>query len=77
MIRARDTRQPESIAPVLLDPVVSCGRESVCELRPGIGLCDECALPKWPQRYMGYGFMVCLDCINWRNGTQQAANNRI
>ena len=38
-------------------------RRGTCELRPGIGLCDDCGLPKWPQRYMGYGFMVCLDCL--------------
>lgn len=37
--------------------------KSLCEIRPGIGLCDECSLPKWPQRYMGYGFMVCEDCL--------------
>jgi hypothetical protein len=36
---------------------------SLCETREGIGLCDECAKPKWPQRYMGYGCMVCLDCL--------------
>ena len=39
------------------------GSESLCELRQGIGLCDECGLPKWPQKYEGYGFMVCLDCL--------------
>lgn len=43
--------------------ILSLGSGSLCELRPGIGLCDECALPKWPQRYVGYGFMVCLDCL--------------
>lgn len=37
--------------------------ESLCELRPGIGLCDECMQPKFPQRDMGYGHLVCLDCI--------------
>lgn len=36
---------------------------SRCEIRPGIGLCDECTLPKWPQLYLGYGIMVCLDCL--------------
>jgi len=36
---------------------------SLCEIRHGIGLCDDCGKPKWPQRYMGYGCMVCLDCI--------------
>lgn len=35
---------------------------SQCELRPGVGLCDMCGLPKWPQLYMGYGCMLCLDC---------------
>lgn len=37
--------------------------QSLCELRPGIGLCDECALPNWPQQYVGYGHMLCLDCL--------------
>jgi hypothetical protein len=37
--------------------------KSKCEIRPGIGLCDQCGLPKWPQRYMGYGSMICLDCL--------------
>ena len=36
---------------------------TLCELRPGIGLCDGCGLPKWPQEYVGYGIMLCLDCI--------------
>ncbi len=36
---------------------------SLCELRPGIGLCDDCSLPKWPQKDLGYGHMVCLDCL--------------
>jgi hypothetical protein len=36
---------------------------SKCELRPGIGLCDSCSLPKWPQEHDGYGSMICLDCI--------------
>lgn len=36
---------------------------SLCEIREGIGLCDDCGKPKWPQRYMGYGCMVCLDCL--------------
>jgi len=35
-----------------------------CETRKGIGLCDECSLPKWPQEYVGYGMMICLDCLN-------------
>ena len=38
--------------------------ESKCELRPGIGLCDSCGLPKWPQQYMGNGSMVCKDCLD-------------
>lgn len=37
---------------------------SLCETREGIGLCDDCGKPKWPQKYMGYGCMVCLDCID-------------
>ena len=32
------------------------------ELRPGIGLCDQCGEPRWPQRYVGYGMMICDDC---------------
>lgn len=36
---------------------------SRCEIREGIGLCDDCCLPKWPQNSVGYGFMFCLDCI--------------
>jgi hypothetical protein len=37
--------------------------KSLCELRPGIGLCDSCTLPKWPQEYVGLGCMLCLDCL--------------
>lgn len=37
--------------------------ESKCEIREGVGLCDDCHLPKWPQKNLGYGFMVCLDCV--------------
>jgi hypothetical protein len=33
------------------------------ELRSGIGLCDGCVEPRWPQEYVGYGIMLCLDCI--------------
>lgn len=44
---------------------------SRCEIRPGIGLCDECSQPKWPQEYVGYGFMVCLDCLD----TERKAQN--
>jgi hypothetical protein len=36
---------------------------SKCELRPGIGLCDECDEPKCPQTYVGYGIMLCADCL--------------
>lgn len=36
---------------------------SACETVPGIGLCDDCGLPKRPQEYDGCGHMVCLDCI--------------
>lgn len=32
------------------------------ELRPGIGLCDQCMEPRWPQKYVGYGIMLCEDC---------------
>lgn len=34
-----------------------------CEERPGIGLCDDCTKPMWPQVDLGYGMMVCLDCL--------------
>ena len=34
------------------------------ELRPGIGLCDQCGLPKWPQQDIGYGMMLCADCLS-------------
>jgi hypothetical protein len=44
-------------------PMTTVDPTSLCELRPGIGLCDECSLPKRPQQYMGNGCMVCLDCI--------------
>ncbi|KKN77645.1 hypothetical protein LCGC14_0357700 [marine sediment metagenome] len=33
------------------------------ELRPGIGYCDDCGEERWPQTYVGYGMMVCLDCL--------------
>lgn len=32
------------------------------ELRPGIGLCDDCGEPRWPQTDMGYGTLICADC---------------
>lgn len=32
-------------------------------LKPGIGLCDDCGEPRWPQEYVGYGMMVCVDCL--------------
>jgi len=35
---------------------------SLCEIRPGIGLCDSCGEPKFPQRYFGGGTMICDDC---------------
>jgi len=47
---------------------------SRCEIREGIGLCDECSLPKWPQLYLGYGIMVCLDCL-LRGGEREAKTN--
>lgn len=34
------------------------------ELRPGIGACDDCGEERWPQTYVGYGMMVCLDCLS-------------
>lgn len=43
-----------------------------CELRPGIGLCDNCNLPNWPQEYCGYGFMICSDCLNRIEETRKA-----
>ncbi len=33
------------------------------EIRKGIGLCDSCGEPRWPQTYMGYGNMICEDCL--------------
>jgi hypothetical protein len=42
----------------MTEPIIS-----LCELRPGIGLCDGCLQPKWPQQYVGDGDMLCLDCI--------------
>lgn len=45
---------------------------SRCELRQGIGLCDECGQSKWPQAYMGYGWMICLDCIDAYRKAQNA-----
>lgn len=42
---------------------VSKERKSLCTLRPGIGLCDQCSLPKHPQTYVGYGIMLCADCL--------------
>ena len=43
---------------------MATGKKSKCVLRPGIGLCDECSKPNWPQEYVGYGAMVCLDCLD-------------
>lgn len=31
--------------------------------KEGIGLCDQCCQPNYPQEYVGYGCMVCLDCL--------------
>lgn len=47
--------------------------ESLCEIREGIGLCDDCTLPKWPQEYVGYGCMVCLDCLT-KKATPDSGN---
>jgi hypothetical protein len=33
------------------------------ERREGIGLCDQCGQPNWPQEYVGCGCMICLDCL--------------
>jgi len=43
---------------------------SRCEIREGIGLCDQCSLPKWPQKDVGYGHMVCLDCLAEEKGIE-------
>ena len=42
--------------------------EMKTELRPGIGLCDDCGEPRWPQVYVGLGIMLCLDCIEKEAG---------
>ena len=47
---------------------------SRCYIRPGVGLCDECGQPKWPQVYAGYGCMVCLDCLE---AQEKAQNQRL
>lgn len=39
-------------------------QKSLCEVRPGIGLCDECGKPNHPQDHVRSGCMVCLDCLN-------------
>ena len=44
---------------------------SRCELRPGIGICDCCGEPKWPQVYEGYGCMICLDCLDHKRHSQK------
>ncbi|MDE2102319.1 MAG: hypothetical protein KGL39_34050 [Patescibacteria group bacterium] len=62
---------------VALQRGVSCGEPvTKCELRPGIGLCDACGLPKWPQKYEGYGSMICLDCIEAERKAANAAELR-
>lgn len=38
-------------------------KKSKCVIKKGIGPCDCCGLDKWPQRYIGYGFMFCADCV--------------
>lgn len=43
-------------------PALEAGRRT--QLRPGIGLCDQCYEPRWPQTYVGYGDMICLDCLS-------------
>jgi hypothetical protein len=43
---------------------MSASAPSQCVLKPGIGLCDDCCQPKYPQVDVGYGCMVCLDCLN-------------
>jgi len=42
----------------------STAKKSKCEIREGIGLCDKCMKPKYPQENLGYGIMWCLDCID-------------
>lgn len=54
------------------DRTLKSATESKCELRPGIGLCDDCGLAKWPQVYQGYGIMVCLDCIEREERARRA-----
>ena len=55
----------------------AAGSASRCELRPGIGLCDCCGEPKWPQVYEGYGCMICLDCLDHKRHSQNAAGERL
>ena len=64
--------QENGIPPFAAAPCSAPETRSLCELRPGIGLCDECSQPKWPQKYVGYGFMVCLDCL----ATERKAQNK-
>lgn len=45
-------------------PAARQSETSKCVIKPGIGLCDLCSLPKWPQQYVGYGTMICLDCLS-------------
>ena len=49
---------------------------SRCEMRPGIGLCDKCSKPKWPQEDMGYGIMLCLDCLDAERKAQNEKGQR-
>lgn len=46
------------------------------ELRPGIGLCDQCGEPRWPQRYVGYGMMICDDCVDTEKRPRKAEGRR-
>lgn len=52
---------------VILDSKKSSNAVQKSELRPGIGLCDECLEPKWPQKHVGYGMMICADCLDKNN----------
>lgn len=59
-----ETTLDEHIQELMVDELVKSAMPSKCELRPGIGLCDSCGLPKFPQQWDGCGHMVCLDCWN-------------
>jgi len=33
-------------------------------IKKGYGFCDQCGEERIPQEYVGYGAMICLDCID-------------